>query len=1195
MSMSRRSLPALSAILLFTFFGLPAHAQRISNHYAIVLSDPAIADRFTTREATRSDAAVSYRRQIEQRQESLKTELASRRFNVLGSVSTLSNAVFVVTTPDRVKEIESLPGVLGVIPMRAMRGRINRAVQLMNAPAAWSLLGGVNQAGAGIKIAILDSGIDQTHPAFQDSSLQPPAGFPICTNNHPEDCAYTNSKVIVARSYVRLISAGTDPNNVAATSFPDDYSPRDRLGHGTAAASVAAANQNTGALTFNGMAPKAFLGNYKISGSPDGVGTGLTTTTFEDIAAMAINDAFNDDMDIANFSYGALAVTGPLDSGATCGLSAGVPCDFIASNFEKAARAGLVITVSAGNDGEFSAQQYPSFSLISTPSNAPSVISVGATMNSHVLQPAVSVLGGPANLQSIAAQTSDLTADFPSALDLSLVDVTQLGDDGTACSALPPDSLDFSLALIKQSTSSTCSFSDQAFNAADAGAYGVIFYMATSAAPIPAEVEDAFGNFPNLATVVVVSNSDGLALQTYVDANPNNDTLIDPVGSAIDISTYNQLWSFSPPLAANQLLGFSSPGPDAGDLAIKPDIVAVGGQDLNNDPSFADGTFLAGASGLYMATQSYANSELYSETRYIAADGTSFSAPMVAGAAALLKQLHPTMTAAQIKAVLMNSAAQDTTQDEYGFPVDVITIGAGRLDAGAAANATVAVSVVTADGSNPVSLSFGALKSSSLPIKKQVQITNFGSSSVSLTIAFSANQKSAATLSVDQPSVTVPAGGSVTINVTLSGSLPGTGEYSGALTVQGSGISLRVPYMFLVPFGTAYDIVPIQYQQASTSYPCVEGIPGQDAGYVGVRLIDATGAPVVGTPVTFTLSRGNGTTLASAPVNSVGYKTTACTVASTGTTATCQTDQYGIAYTEVLLSSLVGASPSITVRGGGMSTAFGANTGICPAAVIAQPTITSITDASSGGSSAVPGSYIAIKGTALANPAAISAFDGIGDYAYFLPLPYSLDGVSASFDIPGSYDGNPIDYNGQPGPVTFVSVDGGTVYVQVPWEMQGASSVQVKVTTDFFAPSNVVTVPLVPYAPSIFQNPDGSGIAYAYNVTTNSEVTSSNPVKAGDIVEFFANGLGPVNNQPATGANLPPSPTVANTTTQPTVTVGGVPATVTYSGLDYALGDSPLLFEYGVAIKIPAGLAGSVPVVLSIGGVNASPLPIPVH
>jgi len=1187
--MSRRPLPAVTAIFLHILLGLPLSAQRVSNHYAVILSDPAVAQRFHTREALRSVEAQAFERQVELRQQSLKIELARRRFNVVGSVSTFSNAIFVATAPDRVQELESLSGVLGVIPMRTLRGHLNKAVQLMNAPAAWSLLGGVNQAGAGLKIAILDSGIDQTHPAFQDSSLQVPAGFPICTDNHPEDCAYTNNKVIVARSYVRQIAAGTDPNNVAANSMPDDYTPRDRLGHGTATASVAAGNTNTGSLTFSGMAPKAFLGSYKISGSPDGVGTG-PTITFEHIAAMAIEDAYKDGMDIASFSYGVLAVAAPLDTGAACGLTAGMPCDFIANHFEMVARAGMVITVSAGNDG-YSAPVYPALNMISSPSSAPSVISVGATLNSHVLQPGVSMLDGPSNLQLIPAQTSDLLAFFNSTYFYPMLDVTTLGDDGTACNALPANSLSATIALIRQSTSATCSFSDQAFNAADAGAYGVIFYMANSSPAVPAEVEDSFGDFPNLGTVVVVGNSDGVALKTYINANPGATVLVDPAGTEMDLPTYNQLWSFSPPMVANQLLGFSSPGPNAGDLSIKPDIVAVGGADQDNAPSFPDGTLIPGQSGLYMATQSFdANSDLYNPTGYGSFNGTSFSAPMVAGGAALIKQLHPQLTGAQIKAILMNSAALDSTQDVYGDPVDVIFTGAGRLDAGAAANATVIANVVTSDGSNPVSLAFGALKSTSFPIKKQVKITNLGSASAALTLSFTANQKfSGATLAVDQTSVTVPAGGSATVNVTLSGSLPSGGEYSGFLTIQGTGISIHLPYLFLVPFTNAYEIIPL----TSAGTGCFEGLPGSDAGFVGVKLVDASGAPLVGTAVTFTMGRGSaGTTLANPTPQSVGYQPTACTVTTTGTSATCPTDQYGIAYSEVMLSSSVGASPSVTARGAGMTATFGGLN--CIPAVLAQPKITSITDASSGSTSAVAGSYIAIKGTSIVDTALISAFDGIGDYAFTIPLPLSLDAASVSFDVPGAYDGNPIDYNGGAGALTFVSVDGGTILVQVPWEVQGASSVQVKVTTDFIAPSNLITVPLVPYAPSMFVNPNDSTIAYAYDLTTQSEVTASSPAHIGDSVEIWANGLGPVNNQPVTGG-LPDSSTPATTTTTPTVTVGGKTAKVTFSGLDFnSIFDSPYLVQYGVAITVPSGATGSLPVVLSIGGVDSAALPLPV-
>src|SRR5262249_10329018 len=147
---------------------------------------------------------------------------------------------------------------------------------------------------SGVKIAILDSGIDQTHPAFQDASLAMPAGFPKCTTG---DCAFTNNKVIVARSYVSLLAAGSDPANPAADSRPDDYSARDRSGHGTAVAMCAAGETNTGVVTITGVAPKAYLGNYKIYGSP-----GVNDSTTDQIIITALDDAINDGMDIVSFS-----------------------------------------------------------------------------------------------------------------------------------------------------------------------------------------------------------------------------------------------------------------------------------------------------------------------------------------------------------------------------------------------------------------------------------------------------------------------------------------------------------------------------------------------------------------------------------------------------------------------------------------------------------------------------------------------------------------------------------------------------------------------------------------------------------------------------------------------------------------------------------------------------------------------------
>lgn len=440
--------------------GLPAvSAQTIPNRYALILEDPPVTSRFTTRESVKSVAAIGYHQQIQARQRTLRNELVKRNIRVTGSVTTLMNAVFVAASPDRVPELRGLPGVKAVVPLRRYHQNLNRATALLNGPAAWNIAGGLPNAGAGIKIGILDSGIDQTHPAFQDSSLPMPDGYPICSGS---DCDFTNNKVVVARSYVRQLAAGTSASDPAADSRPDDYSPRDRDGHGTAVASCAAGNSAAGTVTINGMAPKAYLGNYKIYGSPE-----VNDSTSDDIIIQALEDALNDGMDIVSFSSGSPAFSGPLDSGAVCGNAPGVPCDLVAQAFENAAKTGLIIVAAAGNDGQ-SGYYYPTFNSIESPGDAPSVIAAGATTNSHFFLDTVSVpgSGAPSNLQNLATQSGDAYVPLGS-ITAPLLDVTTLGDDGQACSALPAKSLDGAIALIERGT---CSFATKLTAAENAGA-----------------------------------------------------------------------------------------------------------------------------------------------------------------------------------------------------------------------------------------------------------------------------------------------------------------------------------------------------------------------------------------------------------------------------------------------------------------------------------------------------------------------------------------------------------------------------------------------------------------------------------------------------------------------------------------------------------------------------------------------------
>ena len=122
--------------------------------------------------------ADTYRKQVEAAQAQVKGQLAARNITVLGSISVLHNVIFVAAPSSRVAELQAIPGVVDVKPSRKMKVLLNRATTIANAPQAWAAVGGQASAGAGIKIGIIDTGIDQTHPALQDSSLSTPAGFP---------------------------------------------------------------------------------------------------------------------------------------------------------------------------------------------------------------------------------------------------------------------------------------------------------------------------------------------------------------------------------------------------------------------------------------------------------------------------------------------------------------------------------------------------------------------------------------------------------------------------------------------------------------------------------------------------------------------------------------------------------------------------------------------------------------------------------------------------------------------------------------------------------------------------------------------------------------------------------------------------------------------------------------------------------
>jgi uncharacterized protein (TIGR03437 family) len=133
-------------------------------------------------------------------------------------------------------------------------------------------------------------------------------------------------------------------------------------------------------------------------------------------------------------------------------------------------------------------------------------------------------------------------------------------------------------------------------------------------------------------------------------------------------------------------------------------------------------------------------------------------------------------------------------------------------------------------------------------------------------------------------------------------------------------------------------------------------------------------------------------------------------------------------------------------------------------------------------------------------------------------------------------------------------------------------------------------MPLGAYSPALFEIPSGEQSIAAALDQNNNVITTSNPVAQGSVVQLFANGLGPVNNQPASGDPAPSAPSLATTTTTPIVTIGGVNAQVKFSGM--TPGNAAL---YQINAVVPNASAGLQPITISIGGVVSPTVLIPVQ
>jgi subtilisin family serine protease len=137
----------------------------------------------------------SYLRSLASAQNTLqgRIEAALPQAEVRWRYRVVANGLAVVVPRDQVSRLASEPGVARVYPSVRYRPLLDRSPQQIGAPALWGPT--LATAGQGVKIAIIDEGIDQTHPFFDPAGYTMPAGYP------KGQTAYTTAKVIVARAF----------------------------------------------------------------------------------------------------------------------------------------------------------------------------------------------------------------------------------------------------------------------------------------------------------------------------------------------------------------------------------------------------------------------------------------------------------------------------------------------------------------------------------------------------------------------------------------------------------------------------------------------------------------------------------------------------------------------------------------------------------------------------------------------------------------------------------------------------------------------------------------------------------------------------------------------------------------------------------------------------------------------------------
>lgn len=707
---------------------------------------------------------------IDRAQQTLVRELESARIGarVFGRMQRVFNGVHALVDRAKLGELARLPGVKTVRPTRKHQLDNSGGVPLVQAPQVWASAAAGNATGEGISIGIIDTGIDYIHTGFGGEGTQ--AIYDANDTTTINDGFFPSAKVVGGYDFVGDdYDAGAD--GAAALPTPDD-DPMDCNGHGSHVAGTAGgygvnADGSTYAGPWNtstpfdslrigpGVAPEAELWALRVFGC--GGSTDVTIQAIEFAVDPDRDGDFADHLDVINLSLGS---------------DFGDPSDPDAVAINNAVDTGVIAALSAGNSAD-------TFYITGNPGVAAKALSVASiqdaldTYDGFRVDAPASIAGPKPGSESAVF---DWTGKPPVSGNLVYPPAQRSG-----CEAFTPANaglLAGNIALLDwtktPSGENECGSGTRVNNAANAGAIGVVLDYTEP------ELDIAISGSLRIPSIIT-PGSVGAELKAALAGSAVGVTLTPEYSDSVKLRNDAKVDSIS---------DFSSRGPASRTSALKPDIAAPG--------------------------QSIASVKVLSGNRSATLNGTSMAAPHVAGAMALLRQIHPGWSVEELKALVMNTASAPVRLDAAPASVRLgpQRAGSNRMTlADAIASQVVAYN---ADDAGQVSVSFGAVEVlGARTLVKNVRVANKGSAAASYAASYQpVVDAPGVSFSVAPAQFSVPPGGTANLAITLQATadqlphsydpsisleqlgLPRhwlTEESGHALLTPTSGTTLRVP------------------------------------------------------------------------------------------------------------------------------------------------------------------------------------------------------------------------------------------------------------------------------------------------------------------------------------------------------------------------------------------------------------------